>query len=69
MINRAKGEQLLDYEVEWGFMLAKRLDGEIIKQITSQNIADYIAGVFLILDMTSREVQVREANGNGNRLI
>jgi 2-keto-4-pentenoate hydratase/2-oxohepta-3-ene-1,7-dioic acid hydratase in catechol pathway len=61
VVYRGSKEQLLDYEVEWGFMLAQDIDRSTLKKITEKNITDYVAGVFLILDMTSREVQVRDA--------
>ncbi|OFZ37154.1 MAG: hypothetical protein A2504_00600 [Bdellovibrionales bacterium RIFOXYD12_FULL_39_22] len=59
VVHYGAGRSLLDYEVEWGFLLSRDIDSEEVKKITEDNIINYVAGVFLILDMTSREMQVR----------
>ena len=53
------GKGLLDYEVEWGFLLSRDIEVSDLDEINEENIDKYIAGVFLILDMTSREMQIR----------
>ncbi|GEM_PF-5991999 len=53
------GKGLLDYEVELGFLINKDITAEDLKN-KNVDLGSFIAGVFLTLDMTSRELQVRE---------
>ncbi len=56
-----KVTSLLDYEVEWGFLIKKDINKDELSSIKSDNLEEYIAGVFLILDMSARDIQVRKS--------
>lgn len=50
--------RLLDYEIELGLVIGARTRGPV--QVTSDNLADYVAGLVVTNDISARDVQVPE---------
>lgn len=55
-IIRPSHVQLLDYEVELGVVVGKRIDQSI--EITLENLYEYVAGIVLAHDVTARDIQI-----------
>ncbi|MEH6868454.1 fumarylacetoacetate hydrolase family protein [Priestia megaterium] len=47
--------ELLDYEIEVGLVIGKEIKEQV--QITKENICEYVAGIVITNDITSRDVQ------------
>ncbi|MCR6850455.1 fumarylacetoacetate hydrolase family protein [Bacillus sp. IBL03825] len=50
--------ELLDYEIEVGLVIGKEIDGSV--QITKENAHEYIAGLVITNDISSRDIQLSE---------
>ncbi|MCY0880138.1 MAG: fumarylacetoacetate hydrolase family protein [Firmicutes bacterium] len=48
--------ELLDYEIELGLLLRGPVVGPI--EVTTANLADYVAGLFIANDVSARDIQV-----------
>lgn len=55
-IRRPPGVRLLDYEVELGLVIGRRIDRPV--QITADNLHNYVAGWVLANDISARDIQV-----------
>ena len=53
-IVRPAGCQLLDYEVEFGLVFRRGIDGTV--EVTPSNVGDYVAGVVLANDVSARDM-------------
>jgi len=55
-IHRPKGVRLLDYEIELGIVIGAPIDGP--KQISENNLSEYVAGLVIANDISARDIQV-----------
>jgi 2,4-diketo-3-deoxy-L-fuconate hydrolase len=55
---RPEGVRLLDYEVELGIVIGRRVHGPV--EVTPKNLPDYIGAFVLANDVSARDVQVPE---------
>ncbi|MFC1888614.1 fumarylacetoacetate hydrolase family protein [Thermodesulfobacteriota bacterium] len=57
-IVRPSSVRLLDYEVELGLVIGKRID--IGTEITKENWSEYVAGLVIANDISARDVQLQQ---------
>jgi len=57
-VRRPGSVQLLDYELELGLVIGRRIDGPV--QATWQNLHEFVAGVVMTNDLSARDEQVRD---------
>lgn len=55
-VRRPAGVQLLDYEIELGLVMGKRLEAGAV--VTEGNLHEYVAGFVMANDVSARDVQV-----------
>ncbi len=55
---RPESVQLLDYELELGLVIGRRIEDPV--QVTWQNLHEFVAGVVMTSDLSARDVQVRD---------
>ena len=57
-VRRPGSVQLLDYELELGLVIGRRIDRPV--QVTWQNLHEFVAGVVMTNDLSARDEQVRD---------
>ncbi len=55
-IIRPKGVKLLDYEIELGLIIKKKISEPLV--ITKDNLPDYLAGIVMVNDVSARDIQI-----------
>lgn len=48
--------RLLDYEIELGIVIRRRIDGPV--EVTASNLADFVAGICIVNDVSARDIQI-----------
>ncbi|MFZ2324009.1 MAG: fumarylacetoacetate hydrolase family protein [Ignavibacteriaceae bacterium] len=57
-VYKPKNVQLLDYELELGFIIGKRINKT--ERITKENLNEFIAGIVMSNDVSARDIQIPE---------
>jgi len=57
-VRRPGSVQLLDYEIELGLVIGRRIDGPV--HMTWKNLHEFVAGVVMTNDLSARDEQVRD---------
>ena len=59
-IAKPEGVRLMDYEVELGIVVGKKIDKST--EITPENLSEFIAGYVLTNDISARDIQIAEGS-------
>lgn len=57
-VQRPTGVRLLDYELELGIVIGKKIDSPV--DVNENNLYEYVAGIVMANDISARDVQVPE---------
>lgn len=57
-VYKPENVKLLDYELELGFVIHKRINNKV--EITKENLNEFIAGIIMANDISARDIQMPE---------